>query len=158
MRTMTTDREKEYGRIEVRDDKVVRTLGGQIRYEIPLTDIKIIGEFTTADGPILDDWFLTIITDDWWYEIPIDAIGMQQLLTDLGQKLGTTLIIQLANSANWKTRIMYPESAKDQELYDLLKVEPKTFWDKVKKSIGLQDTVRQYSSETNRIINKSTMR
>lgn len=145
---MTTDREQEYGHIELREDKVLRTLGGQTTFSIPVTEIKVIGEFTTNNGPYLDDWFLTIITATDWYEIPLDVIGTYQLLTDLGQKLGTAMSFQLTNSTEWKTRIMFPDNFKDKELYQIVSIAPMTILEKAKKIIGISKTVREFSIET----------
>jgi hypothetical protein len=147
---MTTD--QKYGHIELQNDKIVRTLNGQLMYEILVTDIKVIGEFTTASGPIFDDWFLTLITANSCYEIPMDVIGIDKLLSDLGQKLGTNLSYKFANSAYWKTRIMYPINSIEKNLYERVSQEPKTSWDRIMKIIGLQGSVIQYSNETEKIL------
>ena len=112
--------------------------------------IKVIGEFTTADGPYADDWFLTFITQKDWIEIPMYTDGMTNFLTDLGKILKADLNAKLTNSADWKTRIMYPNEFKEKELYEIENVEPKTFWEKIKKRIGMQDSVRVFSTELKR--------
>jgi hypothetical protein len=144
--------EHNYGHVELQDDKVVWTINGQPMYQIPVSDIKIIGEFTTSDGPFLDDWFLTIITHDAWLEIPMHVNGMGQCITDLEKKLKTSLNYQLANSASWKTRIMFPDGAKDQELYDIIDIGSKTFWNRVKKIFGLQSSARKLSDKAQKIL------
>jgi hypothetical protein len=146
------DQEKEYGRLELVDHQIIRTLGGQIKFKIPINSIKVIGEFTTADGPILDDWFVTILTADEWFEIPMYAAGIDKFFSDLGQELKCDLSYQLANSATWKTRIIYPSSCKDKELYKIVALEPKTLFDKIKKALGFESTVRQFSETTNEIM------
>jgi len=144
--------EHNYGHVELQDDKVVWTINGQPMYQIPVSDIKIIGEFTTSDGPFLDDWFLTIITHDAWLEIPMYVTGMGQFINDLEKKLETSLNYQLANSASWKTRIMFPDGAKDQELYDIIDIGSKTFWNRVKKIFGLQISARKLSDTAQKIL------
>ncbi len=145
------------GKVSFNDGKVVRSGGPNLFYEIPAEEIKVIGEFTTADGPWFDDWFLTIITKNDWYEIPMDAAGLDELLTDLSKRLGVNLNWQFVGSTKWKTRIMYPESVKDKELYKLVDVEPKSLWYWIKKMFGLQKRERQFSDTTLAIVaGKST--
>jgi hypothetical protein len=115
--------------------------------KINVFDIKAIGEFTTADGPFIDDWFLTFITQTDWIEIPMYTDGMTEFLTDLGNLLNSNLSAKLTNSTDWKTRVMYPIDFKEKELYEIENIEPKTFWERVKKLIGIQDTVRVLSTE-----------
>lgn len=115
--------------------------------KINVFDIKAIGEFTTADGPFIDDWFLTFITQKDWIEIPMYTDGMTEFLTDLGNLLNSNLSAKLTNTTDWKTRVMYPIYFKEKELYELENIEPKTFWERVKKRIGIQDTVRVLSTE-----------
>lgn len=58
------------------------------------------------------------------------VIGIEELFTELGLKFRCKLNYQLANSSEWKTRIIWPEKLKDKELYEIIGVETKTFWKK----------------------------
>ncbi|WP_316772338.1 hypothetical protein [Pedobacter frigiditerrae] len=135
---------QEYGQIELIGSSVVRTVNGQTVFEIPISEIKAIGEFTTSNGPFLDDWFLTLITKNEWHEIPMDVIGVDEFFLNLGEVLGVKLEYQLTNSTIWKTRIMYPESLKERELYNMVKKRSKNFF---KRFLGLKETVREISPE-----------
>ena len=53
---------QEYGQIKLIGSSILRTVNGQTVFEIPISEIKAIGEFTTSNGPFLDDWFFTLIT------------------------------------------------------------------------------------------------
>jgi hypothetical protein len=143
---------EEYGHIEVKGHNIVRMKDNKILYDVPIKDIRLIGEYTTADGPYLDDWFLVIVTSQDWYEIPMDIVNIDKMLRDLEKLLGTNLDYQLTKSTKWRTRIIYPEASRDKEIYEVVGLEPKIFWDKVKKLIGLQPTVRQFSAEAKKWI------
>ncbi|KKL24656.1 hypothetical protein LCGC14_2413130 [marine sediment metagenome] len=119
-----------------------------------MLDIKAIGEFTTADGPYEDDWFMTFITKTDWIEIPMYTDGMTELLADLGNVLNSDLSAGLTNSAEWNTRIVYPTKFKESELYKIEFIEPHTFYEKFKKWIGMQDNVRVFSAELKKIVRK----
>jgi hypothetical protein len=146
----TIEKEEKYGRIKLNGEKVIEVVGGLNPLKIDVDKIKVIGEFTTADGPYADDWFLTFITQKDWIEIPMYTNGMTNFLTDLGKILKADLNAKLTNSADWKTRIMFPNEFKEKELYEIENVEPKTFWEKIKKRIGMQDSVRVFSTELKR--------
>lgn len=141
---MLDRRLQEYGQIELIGSSVVRTVNGQTVFEIPISEIKAIGEFTTSNGPFLDDWFFTLITKNEWHEIPMDVIGVDEFFLNLGEVLGVKLEYQLTNSTIWKTRIMYPESLKERELYNMVKKRSKNFF---KRFLGLKETVREISPE-----------
>ncbi len=143
----TIEKEEKYGKIKLIDKQTVEIVGGINPLKINVFDIKAIGEFTTADGPFIDDWFLTFITQTDWIEIPMYTDGMTEFLTDLGNLLNSNLSAKLTNTTDWKTRVMYPIYFKEKELYELENIEPKTFWERVKKRIGIQDTVRVLSTE-----------
>ena len=78
--------------------------------------------------------------------------GMTEFLTDLGKVLNSDLSAKLTNSAEWNTRIVYPTEFRESELYEIEFIEPKTFYEKFKKWIGMQDNVRVYSTELKKII------
>jgi len=150
-----TDQEKEYGSIKLDNSRIVWIRGGEEFAEIIISEIRVIGEFTNANGPHLDDWFLSIITTEYWHEIPIDVVGIEQLLIDLGHKLNSSLKLELANSTEWKTRIMYPEEYLNKDLYNEVEVSPANFKQKVQKVFGLLPTNRQFSDTTIEIVGLS---
>jgi hypothetical protein len=75
------------------------------------------------------------------------ADGMTDFLTELGKLIGANLNAKLTNCADWKTRVMFPAELKEKELYEIENIEPKTFWERIKKEIGMQESVRVFSSD-----------
>ncbi len=152
---MSNNRQQEYGMIQLVDNNIVRKVNGQTVFEIPVEQISAIGEFTTSAGPYFDDWYVTFITQNDWYEIPMDVSGIDELFLGLGNKLGVDLSYQLTNSTTWKTRIMYPEKLKERELYKIVNKSPKNF---IKRLLGLKERVREISPEITNILEHSTNR
>ena len=148
----TIEKEEKYGIIKLTDKNVVEIIGGINPLKINVSEIKAIGEFTTSDGPFIDDWFLTFITQTDWIEIPMYTNGMTEFLAELGKVLNSDLSAKLTNSSEWNTRIVYPTKFRESELYEIEFIEPKTFYKKFKKWIGMQDNVRAYSTELKKII------
>ncbi|MBL4587303.1 MAG: hypothetical protein JKX84_09655 [Flavobacteriales bacterium] len=149
---LENERVKQNGFIDLKDDKVIRTFRGEVLAEILVSEIKVIGEFTTADGPYIDDWFITIMTKDHWYELPMYAIGMDEVLTELSRKLNAPLQTKFVNSTEWKTRVMYPVKLEGKALYDWVDLEPKSIWERFRELIGFQKSIRRSTSEVNQIL------
>ena len=138
-------------RIDLVDNNIIRTRDGQTLFEISISEIKVIGEYTNDEGPYHDDWFLTILTNEDWYEIPMYLEDFNKFLNVLGEKLETKFILHFANSTNWKSRIIYPEKFADQEIYKIEEILPQTFLGKLSRIFGRKRTERKLSEITKEI-------
>lgn len=145
---MQTNSENISGRISINGDRAIYMRENKIKYEIYLPSVKVIGEFTTNADPYLDDWFLTIVTTDYWAEVPMYADGMDEFREHLGNIINAKLTLELASSTRWKARIIYPESAKGMELYEFTKSVPQNPWQQFLKLIGLLGNTRSLSTIT----------
>jgi hypothetical protein len=137
---MTTDKKQENisGRTYIKDEKIIWDSDEGFLSQIPIKDIKIIGEYTTSDGPFKDDWFFVFILDsDDIRKVSAYATGTEVMLRQVGQRINAELSGQLANSANWKTNVLWPTSLCGQEIFKLTQKEPTGTWDKIKSKIGL---------------------
>lgn len=79
-------------------------------WSLPSTEVRLIGEYTNENGPWLDDYFLVFLasSDGAWNQASFYATGRDEVLAELGQVLGTKLDLGLCNSANFKSRIIWP--------------------------------------------------
>jgi hypothetical protein len=86
--------------------------------EIILRNIKLIGEYTNEDGPA-DDWFLALVVDkDGWYEIPINTdYSVEAVCETIGSAVGCKIDLQLMSSTTFKSRIIWPEHLRNEELF-----------------------------------------
>jgi hypothetical protein len=108
--------------------------------QIPIKDIKIVGEFTTTAGPFQDDWFYVFILDkEDIREISAYAIGTEEVLKQVGQQINADIFGQLAASADWKTNILWPTILRGQELFKTTDKQQTNIWGKLKSKIGLAD-------------------
>ena len=99
-------------------------------------DIAVIGAYTTAAGPYLDDYFLVFVgRDQMVYEAPIDAIGTKECLAALEGRLRTTLQPSLANSTSWKTQVLWPETLRDEPLLKLEQLDEKSTWRRLRRRV-----------------------
>lgn len=129
-----SDTTENYGQIELNNDRIIWVVKGKKILNFPAVDIRVIGEFTIDS--MGDDYFLTLVTKDNKYEIPVAVSGTEKLLTDLSSLLGANIQLGLANVTTWKTRIIYPENLVDQELYEIIEIKPTTFKQRLRKFFG----------------------
>ncbi|MEO6993771.1 MAG: hypothetical protein ABI273_09095 [Lacunisphaera sp.] len=93
-----------------------------ISWNLKIPDIRLVGEYTTANGPYIDDYFLVFLTafEGGWHEASFYARGRDQVLPVLGAALGAPIEPGLCRSTDYKTRIIWPLKWKDQELMEVL--------------------------------------
>jgi hypothetical protein len=137
---MITDKKQEKisGRTYIKDETIIWDSNEGLLSQIPIKDIKVIGEYTTSAGPSIDDWFFVfVLNSDSIKEVSAYATGTQEMLRQVGQRLNTELSGQLANSANWKSNVLWPTSLFGQELFRLTEKESTGTWEKIKSKFGL---------------------
>ena len=125
-----------------REDRGLISLeGGSVRFKLPsgggweleLDEIRLIGEYTTQDGPLADDWFIVFVAGRGesapaagceCYEAPFYAYGFEtflRMLRDRIPKLGHPM---LAASADFASRVLYPMELEGRPLFDFTVAGP----------------------------------
>lgn len=105
-------------RISIINNETIRISIGSEFQVLKISDIKIIGEITTSDGPYSDDWFLVfIINKETWYQISMYAENMQDSLQELSRILNAEIVGTLFYSTDWKTNVIYPKEFQGKELF-----------------------------------------
>jgi len=119
----------------------VSILEEAIRYEaqkeelwrLPIPELKVIGEYTTPNGPYVDDYFFVFLSAHNWYEASLYAQGSLELLPVLSDILKNELACGLQNSTDWKSRVIWPPDIKGEVLFDVVPARmPNRLWEKMK--------------------------
>ena len=125
--------EDHSGELKCTDDLLsYRAAGGS--WSVKISDIRLVGEYTTANGPYIDDYFLVFLTafEDGWHEASFYARGRDEMLAAISRKLGAPIETGLCDSAQYKTRIIWPEKWKGQDLLEVIPAERKKgLWNRV---------------------------
>ena len=105
------------GDIVYRDD--------ELQWCLPMSSICLVGEYTNQSGPVGDDYFMVLLsrTRESWYEIPHDSRGLDALMNVLRESLGDALDTKLANSTDFRSRVMWPAALVDKPLFDFVPSE-----------------------------------
>ncbi len=94
---------------------------------LPISDIVLVGEATTQDGPFADDWFLVLVhRDGRWIELSLydEAKSLHQ---QLSTALGCPLPLGLANSTDFASRIIWPLTLTDRPVFTYERVRDRSF-------------------------------
>jgi len=104
-------------------------------WSVSVTDICLIAEYTTAEGPHLDDYFFVFLTvpENGWHQASFYAKGRDETLRLLEEKLHVQLTPSLFASAQFKSRIMWPLRLANLELFEVIPKPSKVgrFWQKI---------------------------
>jgi len=112
------------GQITLEGDIIVYALSEREAWRVPVADVRVIGEFTTANGPFVDDYFFVFIARDQSFEASFYAEGRDTLLAELGHRLCHELQAGLCHSTSLASRVLWPARFEGHPLFDFLPEEP----------------------------------
>lgn len=119
--------------LRIEADSVIFESPKEVVWSIGLSQIKVIAEYTTTDGPWADDWFIVFLTErsDQWFQVPVSAKIDETFWAVLCKRLGCETPCLFA-STSWASNVIYPHSLNGRELFEVIRedVNPKTFWQK----------------------------
>jgi tetratricopeptide (TPR) repeat protein len=124
---------------------VLHADAGALRYEssrensrIPLADIALVGEYTTAQGPGAADYFLVFFTSDATrYEVPFEAKGCDAALAALGRHSNASLVPRLAASTDLASNILWPAKYVEKALFDYRPRPASSLAGRLRERLGL---------------------
>ena len=125
----------------------LRIEAGMIRYavasapdwQLPITDVALVGEYTTDAGPAGDDYFLVFVrADGTCFTASFYAQGRDEAIAALSAALRSEIRPGLCDSTSWRSRVLWPADVKGQALFDLVVEPPRSFGGKMLRAAGLQ--------------------
>jgi hypothetical protein len=124
--------------LAVRDGVLVcqREDGGQeCGWELQVADLVLVAEYTTSEGPFLDDYFLVFWMRDHGEllkaECSFYAEGRDEALAETGRVLGAKLELELAWSTEWNSRVIWPEALTGKPYFQFTNVPRVGFWQEI---------------------------
>jgi len=128
---------------------------GTTRWSPQIETIVLISEYTTNEGPQLDDYFLVFVTVEdgqlYFSTCSFYADGRDEVVASLGERLGSSIELGLANSTDWKSRVLWPPELAGTEYFTFKEVQAETLSEKARKGLlgpaleySISRTVRDY--------------
>lgn len=100
-------------------------------------DLILIAEYTTDEGPDIDDYFFVFVTSEngtaCFSKCTLYAEGTTEVLTRLGKQLSFPLSCGLCNSTKWASRILWPPQFENCEYFTFTEVAADGLWSKLRK-------------------------
>lgn len=88
------------------------------KWEAILDSLSLVGEYTTQDGPMIEDHFFVFVSKRGEeFECPVTAQGVSEMLQALSRIFDAQLDPKLTLTTDFASRIMAPRSLEDQPLY-----------------------------------------
>lgn len=151
---MRNDRAAITGRVWIEDGFIKNrsTLFGD--WQIPIADVRLIGEATNEDGPFLDDWMLIFARDvGEWFEASAFAPGILDFREELGRTIGRELIPQLAASTTFDSRVLWPMELQGRPVFNYDDTSPKALGGQLgRKIFGPTGKVQTFSDEVRQLL------
>jgi hypothetical protein len=142
----------------------IELVDGIIRYQseffgtwtLPASEVFLFGEYTTDQGPVIDDWFMVFVPAGKreWYEASVYAEGADQFRSQLAAQLNVdTLYGELASHTDYASRIIWPSQLAGRPLFKFEEVNM-SLWEKVVR-LGCGQIRFSFSSDVEALITKS---
>lgn len=103
------------------------------QWKTQVSDIIAFGEYTTNNGPYIDDWFMVFVTKDLeWVEASNYCAGGDEVRSALASRWGQdSLYGKLWGSTDFASRVIWPSAIAEQSLFDFNQ-RPQSLWQKIK--------------------------
>ena len=101
-------------------------------WSIRISDIVLVAEYTTDDGPAVDDYFLVFVTREYgelfYSSVTMSAKGINAALEALENQLGNSLELKLSSRRAWASRVVWPQHLAGVEYLEAEEVPPPEGW------------------------------
>ncbi|WP_395740840.1 hypothetical protein [Prosthecobacter sp.] len=136
-----TEPDPKSGALSINGSTLVYASPDYGSWQILISEIAAFGEYTTENGPMIDDWFMVFVTNDFnWVEASNYCSGCDGVRDQLAKHWGAEgLCGSLALSTNFSSRAIWPVTIAGKPLFTFIERHQST-WDKVGSfGVGLID-------------------
>ena len=126
--------------LRVRDSKLeCLDATGSVRWAVPIGSIVLVSEYTTNEGPHVDDYFLVFVSAEdgklHFSTCSFYAGGVDEALSLLQERLKSPLELQLQGSTEWRSRVVWPAKMAESEYFTFTPVPAETLTAKFKEKL-----------------------
>lgn len=147
--------ENNSGNILISNEDLIYRFRDEEVFKINFKEIKLIAEYTTDQGPTLDDWFLVLYDEkENVYQVSMYAENIMEVLEEMREKLNSSLVTDLYSSADWKSNILWPEEVKGEPLWNMVDSKPSNLFERIGLLFGGRKFTLELTEKAQEIINK----
>jgi hypothetical protein len=111
----------------------------RLLWHVAVDGVVLAAEHTTNAGPWADDYFLILVEADhdklYVAIASLYSNGIEEVLRDLGQRWNANIELQLLNSTEWKSRVLWPPELVGTEYFEFKEIEPQTITNRLRKFV-----------------------
>jgi hypothetical protein len=116
-------------RLTIEGDRIeCSDAGGKRLWSCPMRTIVLIAEYTTDEGPWLDDYFLLFWTCEDGHlfrsRVSFYADGRDEVIAAVTQHFNLELKLELVDSTDWKSRVIWPPELTHRAYFTFANVPP----------------------------------
>jgi len=108
-------------------------------WTICVSDVVLIAEYTTDEGPNRDDYFLVFITREqgelYYSNVTMYAAGIEESLTNLESVFGCSLDLTLHSSTKLNSRVVWPRELAGFPYFSYEQVVPHGLWEPLRTTV-----------------------
>ena len=130
----------------------------KLLWTLTIDSIILIAEYTTNEGPHVDDYFLVFVTAEenklFFSTCSFYVDGRDEALSVLQERLGSPIQLGLQGSTEWRSQVAWPARIAGSEYFTFAEIPPKTLLERVKKRLlgpaqeyAISKPVRNYLEE-----------
>jgi hypothetical protein len=136
------------GTLALLNRRICYTSDGYGTWELPVDQVRVIGQYTDENGPHAADWFLVFVTSDGsWYGASNYADAQDRpkrtAFEQALQKHFKSIVLDagdrtLVTSTTFNSLIMWPPELQDKKLFDFQPLRGKNAWERLVRLISRQ--------------------
>jgi hypothetical protein len=126
--------------LEVSDGSVVHRIDGiALDWSFAIKDILLIAEYTTDEGPDVDDYFLIFVTvvkgTLHFSGCSFYTSGRDEVFEELREVHGMPSEFGLRTSTEWASRVIWPIQLAGEQYFQFTEIKPVGLLAKLRRSI-----------------------
>jgi hypothetical protein len=148
-----------YKRLQILGSTMQYIFHGEVQWTLPLENLVLIAEYTTNEGPYVDDYFLVFVTMEegaiFFSRSSFYSEGRAPTLKELANWLGTPLEPSLTGAdvgaREWNSRVVWPPQMAAKQYFTFTKAPPPDILEKLKNRVlgsayeyAISQEVREY--------------
>jgi hypothetical protein len=113
--------------------------GIALNWSVEIKDIILIAEYTTNEGPYVDDYYIIFVTIEngkaYFASCMLYADGTTVALAELKERFGMLSEFGLLRSTEWVSRVMWPVHLAGSDYFQFTEVKPIGLWERISKML-----------------------
>ena len=141
--------------LQVSGSKLCCLDASEPQWSLEIADIVLIAEFTTDEGPGVDDYFLVFVTAEsgkpFFSQCTFYAEGVDEALEYLRSRFNMPIDLNLCSSTVWASHVLWPRNLAGDDYFKFSEVQASGLGSRIRKAVlgpqleyAISDQIRTY--------------